>query len=297
MSAAAEVLIVGGLGQVGEALALTAAECGREPATVVQLGRAELDLLDPAQVAAALDSYAPRVVINCAVFQPVDRCESEPEQAFALNATAAGRLAAACRSVGARLVHVSTDYVFGGGRRKAYAEDDLPAPRNIYAASKLAGEHLVLAASETHMVARTSAVFGQARSGHGTAPFIERMLERALAGQATQVVADQYVSPTYAADLARGLWGLIGCGGAGTFHVAGGGAASWFELACVAFEAAGAREHLLPTTAAEFGAPAKRADFTALENARLVALGLPDLPGWRDGVARYLRRYRPELVA
>ena len=297
MSSAAEVLIIGGFGQVGEALVQTVEERGRDAQAVVQVGRAEADLRNESQVAGVLDRYRPRVVINCAVFQPVDLCESEPEQAFAVNATAAGALALACRASGARLVHISTDYVFGGGRRKPYCEEDLPAPRNIYGASKLAGEYLVLAASETHMVVRTSAVFGKAREGHGTTPFLERMLERARAGQATQVVADQFVSPTNAQDLARGLWGLIGCGGTGIFHVAGGGAASWFEVACVAFEAAGAREHLRPTTAAEYKAPAQRADYTALASARMRALGVPDLPGWRDGVARHLRRLDPELLA
>ncbi len=286
----AEVLIFGGYGQVGEALVATAAEAGRDPATVVQLARADADVTQPEAVAAALARWRPRVAINCAVFQPVDLCESEQEAAFAVNAIAAGSVARACRRAGVRLVHLSTDYVFGGGRTRPYREEDLPAPRNVYAASKLAGEHLVLAASEAHMVVRTSGVFGFAREGHGTAPFLERMLQRALAGQKTRVVADQVISPTFAENLARAIWRLLECGGAGLFHAAGRGAGSWFDVACMAFEAVGRRQLLRPTTAQEYGAPAPRANYTALENARLRALGLTDLPPWRQGVREYLER-------
>lgn len=286
---AADVLVFGGFGQVGEALVATAAASGRDPDRVVQLGRAEADISDAAAVAGALASYGPRVAINCAVFQPVDLCESERERAFAINAVAVGRLAEACRRAGTRLVHLSTDYVYHGGeRRKPFVETDLPAPLSVYAASKLAGEHLALAASETHAVVRTSAVYGHARAGHGTAPFAQRMLERALVGQETRVVTDQVVSPTRAEDLARAIWGILSVGGTGIFHAAGQGDGTWFEVAAMAFKAAGTRQLLKPTTAAEFAAPARRSPYTALENRRLRELGLPDLPPWRESMARYL---------
>ena len=244
----------------------------------------------------ALEEHAPRAVVNCAVFQPVDLCESEPESAFAVNAIAVGQMARACKKAAVRLVHISTDYVFGGELRRPYREDDLPAPQSIYAASKLAGEHLVLAASETHMVVRSSGVYGRARPGHGTAPFIERMLERARAQQETRVVADQVISPTYAEDLARAIWQLLDCGGTGVFHAANRGEVSWFELAVEAFEAAGARRCLRPTSAAEYGAPAKRAPYSALDNARLRKLGIDELPRWRDGLTRYLAAYHADLA-
>lgn len=294
----ADVLIFGGFGQVGEALLATAAECGRDCERVVPMARAQADLLDGGAVTAALASYRPRAAINCAVFQPVDRCETERQQAFAVNAVAVGRLAEACRKSGTRLVHLSTDYVFfGGDRRKPFIETDLPAPLSVYGASKLAGEHLVLAASEAHAVVRTSAVYGDARPGHGTAPFPARMMQRALAGEETRVVTDQVVSPTFAEDLARAIWGILDCGGTGVFHAAGRGEATWFEVAALAFQAAGARALLRPTTAAEFGAPARRSPYTALGNARLQALRIPDLPPWRESMAGYLRRLHDRLAA
>lgn len=289
------VVIFGGYGQVGEALVATAAAAGRDPECVVQLGRADADLRDSEAVAAALDRHRPRVAVNCAVFQPVDLCESEPDAAFAVNATAVGHLADACRRATARLVHLSTDYVFSGPLRKPFQESQLPAPLSVYAASKLAGEHLALAASETHMVVRTSSVFGRAREGHGTTCFVDRMLERALASEPTRVVTDQVVSPTSATELAKAIWALLECGGTGVFHAAGRGEGTWFEVAKEVFRAAGAIEHLSPTTAAEFGAPARRAPYTALDNHRLRQLGIDDLPPWRAALREHLQRWHPEL--
>ncbi len=289
-----QVVVFGGLGQVGEALAQTALEFWRDAGAVLQLGRADADITDATAVESVLTEHAPRVAINCAVFQPVDLCESEPERAFAVNSIAAGTLAAACKRSATRLVHVSTDYVFGGGRKKPFTEQDVPAPLNVYAASKLAGEGLVLAASPTHMVVRTSAVYGTAREGHGTPPFIERMFERAVKKMGTQVVTDQVVSPTFAKDLARGIWRLLECGGTGTFHLANRGAMSWFELAEFVFDKAGTRRFLAPTTAAEFGAPARRPDYTALDNRRFRRLGLDDLPSTRDALERYFQRQHPD---
>ncbi len=286
----------GGFGQVGEALAATAADAGHDPGTVVQLGRGDADITDAARVEELLQDQRARAAVNCAVFQPVDLCETEPAQAFRVNATAAGTLALACKRAATRLVHLSTDYVFGGVRRVPFRESDLPAPQSVYAASKLAGEHLVLAASEMHMVVRTSAVYGRARQGHGTPPFIERMLERARQGAETRVVNDQVVSPTYAIDLAAAIWELLGCGACGLFHVANTGQATWFEIAEIVFNAVGARRHLGPTTAAEFGAPAKRSDYTALDNAALRELGLHDLPHWRDAMSRYFAANHPDLT-
>lgn len=291
----AEAIVFGGLGQVGEALAATAAAAGRDPDRVVQLGRGDADVTDPDAVAAALERHRPPVAINCAVFQPVDRCETEAEAAFAINAVAAGRLAQACRRASVRLVHVSTDYVFSGPLRRPFRESDAPAPPSMYAASKLAGEHLVLAASETHMVVRTSAVYGRSRAGHGSTCFVERMLERARARMPTKVVTDQTVSPTSAVELARAVWGLIDCGGTGVFHAAGSGDATWFEIAKELFRAASAMDCLGPTTAAELGAPAPRAPYTALDNVRLRELALPELAPWREALHEHLRRWHPDL--
>ncbi len=282
------VLILGALGQAGHALVETTAAAGRDPATVLAWGRDDLDIRDAVAVNEALQRLRPHAVINCTVFQPVDRCETEPEEAFGVNSIAAGNLARGCRAVGSRLVHLSTDYVFSGPRRRPFLESHRAEPLNVYGASKLAGEHLVLAASPVHMVIRTSCVFGRPHTGHGNRSFVERMYARALRGEPTLVVNDQVVSPTSATDLAAGIWYLLGCGATGLFHVAGDGECSWYRLARQAFRAAGVLSLVRPTTAAEYGAAAPRAAYTALGSERAGELGLRPLPPWRESVAAYL---------
>ncbi|MGD8816166.1 MAG: dTDP-4-dehydrorhamnose reductase [Acidobacteriota bacterium] len=283
------VVVFGGGGQVGQALLRN--DFGNR---AVALEHRQADLTDPDAIAAALDEHAPAAVINAAVFQPVDLCESEPSRAFAVNATGAGFLAAACRERGIRLVHISTDYVFDGARREPYTEKDCPAPLSVYARSKLAGEHLVLTADARHCVVRTCSVFG--RPGRrGSLPFVERMLQRALAGEPTRVVVDQVLSPTYNEDLASALWLLADSDAVGLFHLAGGGEASWYDLAEEVFRRAGRLDLLSRTSAAEFAAPAPRASYSALTSVRLDELGIPPLPGWQDGLARHFADAHPEL--
>lgn len=282
------VVIFGGTGQVGQAL-VRADAAGR----AVALGSAQADLTDEARIATVLDEQRPAAVVNAAVFQPVDLCEQEPSRAFAVNAAGPGFLAAACKERGVRLIHISTDYVFDGTRSEPYTEDDCPAPLSVYARSKLAGEHVVLTADERHCVVRTCSVYG--RPGAGTPPFVERMLQRALAGKPTRVVADQVLSPTYNVDLAAALWRLIDSAAAGLFHLAGGSEASWYDLAEEVFRRAGRPDLLTPTTAAEFAAPAPRAPYSALTSLRYDELGIAPLPGWQDGLARHFADYHPDL--
>lgn len=277
------VVVFGGCGLVGSSLLQAAA--GRD---VRAPGRADADVSDAAAVARVLDESRPAAVINCAVFQPVDLCEAEPEAAFRVNATGAGVLGRACAQRDIVLTHLSTDYVFGGDQTRPYVETDCPRPLSVYAASKLAGEHLVLASSPRHRVVRTSAVFGPSLPGHGVGSFIDRMLERARAGQETRVVDDQVVSATYAIYLAAALWDLLARPEAGVFHAAGGGQCSRYDLARRVFEAAGCPDLLSRTTSEEFGAVARRPSYSALDNTRLRSLGFADLPPWQQGVEAYL---------
>ena len=285
------VVIFGGMGQVGQAL-LRHGDDGR----AVALGREQADLTDAASIDAALATHAPEVVINTAVFQPVDLCETEAQQAFAVNAAGPGWLAAACHERGVRLLHISTDYVFDGAQRTPYCEHDCPAPLSVYGRSKLAGEHVVLAADARHMVVRTASVYGRSLPGRRTAPFAERMLQRALQGEPTRVVDDQVLSPTYADDLARAMWGLVDSDAAGLLHLAGGTAASWYDVAEMVFRFAGRSDLLSRTSSAEFAAPAPRAPYSAMRSARLDELGLAPLPGFEDGLPRHFADAHPELV-
>jgi dTDP-4-dehydrorhamnose reductase len=277
------VVVFGGSGLVGSSF-LRAAE-GRD---VHAPAREDADISAAAAVSRVLDEKRPVAVINCAVFQPVDLCESVPEAAFRVNAIGAGVLAGACARRGIALTHLSTDFVFGGDRTRPYVEADCPRPLSVYAASKLAGEHLVLAASPRHRVVRTSAVFGPGLPGHGVGSFIDRMLERARAGQETRVVVDQVVSPTYSVHLATALWDLLARPEGGVFHAAGSGQCSRYDLARRVFEGAGRPELLSRITTAEFGAVARRPSYSALDNTRLRSLGFADLPSWEQGAETYL---------
>jgi dTDP-4-dehydrorhamnose reductase len=283
MSGPRRVLILGGNGQVGRAVHRAGPEGGS-----ISLGRDEADVTDFAAIERALDRHRPEVVINAAVFQPVDLCESAVSSAFAVNALAPGALAASCGERGARLIHLSTDYVFSGPQRTPFSEGDCPAPLNVYAHSKLAGEHLVLAAGPRHCVVRTSSVYGRAAPGARVLSFVARMMERARKGEATRVVDDQVVSPTCADDLAVALWGLVGRDAAGLFHMAGSTPGTWYEVAETVFAFAGRRDLLGRTTSAEFGAPAIRAPYTAMCSTRLDEVGLDALPGFETALPKHL---------
>lgn len=291
MSGGGRIVVFGGRGQVGQALLRQDTEGG-----AISLGHEQADLTDPGSLDAALDKHAPELVINAAVFQPVDLCETEVRRAFAVNATGPGFLAAACKSRGIRLVHISTDYVFDGAQRTPYCETDCPAPLNVYALSKLAGEHVVLTADPTHCVVRTSSVYGRLLPERGTATFVERMLQRARDGEATRVVDDQIVSPTYVEDFAAALWQLAGSEAAGLLHLAGSTPASWYEVAEAVFRFVGRPDLLTRTTSAEYAAPARRSPYSALRSTRLNDLGIDPLPGWKDGLRRHFAAAHPELA-
>ncbi len=283
MGGPGRVLILGGNGQMGRALQ-RAAPAGASTA----LGRDKVDITDIGAVDEALDRHRPPLVFNTAVFQPVDLCESNVSAAFSVNGFAPGGLAAACANRGIRLIHLSTDYVFSGPQRTPFSERDCPAPINVYARSKLAGEHLVLAADPRHCVVRTSSVYGRAAPGSRVLSFVARMMERARQGQATMVVDDQVVSPTWADDLAVGLWALAESGATGLFHMAGSTPATWYEVAEKVFRFAGRPDLLSRTTSAEFGAPAVRAPYTAMCSVRLKDAGVDPLPGFEEALPRHL---------
>ena len=282
------VLVFGGMGQVGQALVRQAGE-----GAAVALGREHADLTNTAAVEAVLDEYGPAVVVNAAAFQPVDLCESELRQAFEVNSLAPGLLAAGCERRGIRLIHLSTDYVFGGAKQTPYSESDCPDPLSVYARSKLAGEHVVLTASPRHCVVRTSSVYGRPLPGRGTAPFVDRMLARAMDDEPTRVVDNQVVSPTYAEDLGAALWTLAESDRAGLFHMAGATPASWYEVAERVFSFAGRLDLLGRTTTEEFGAVAPRPSYSALRSERWSELGIDPLPGIDDGLERHLAAAHP----
>jgi dTDP-4-dehydrorhamnose reductase len=275
------LLVTGAGGMLGQDVVRAAEADGDE---VIALARGDLDVTDERAVAAALSDEHVDAVINCAAWTDVDGAESDPDGADAVNAQGAENVANAAAHVGARLVHVSTDYVFDGDRsadEPAYVESDVPGPRSVYGASKLAGEEAVTAADGSHAIVRASWLFGV-----GGRNFVATMLTLGADRDEVTVVDDQIGCPTATAHLAPALLALARDADAqGIFHVAGSGRCSWRDLAAETFRQAGIACRVLPCTTAEMPRPAPRPPYRALASARDDA---PLLPPWQEGLTTYL---------
>jgi len=278
------IVLTGATGQLGTDLVTALA--GRK---VVALAHQALDVTDATAVERALDDAAPAVVLNTAAWHRVDDIERDPAPAFTVNAVAVHHLARACARRGVRLVHFSTDYVFGGGGPGPHTEDARPAPLSAYGASKLAGEHLVQQASPRHLVVRSAGLYGMAGSSGKGGNFVETMLRLARDGKPIRVVDDQVLTPTYTADLAEAVARLLAANPpGGVYHLTNAGACSWFAFARRIFDLVGLTPDLQPTTSAAFGAPAPRPPNSVLADTRLAALGIPPLRPWPEALAAYL---------
>lgn len=280
-----DIVVTGAGGQLGQQLVADWTDDD-----VIGLTRDDLDVTDEGAVLSTLGDLAPEVVVNCAAWTAVDACEDDPERAHRVNALAPWWLARACRNVGARLVHVSTDYVFGGtapstadGRPRGWTEFDAVDPRSVYGRSKAAGEQLVRETLREHHVVRTAWVCG----GHDR-NFVTTMLELADRGGPVRVVDDQFGSPTFTADLAPALRELAASDRYGTWHRTNAGHTSWHDLAAAVFELADRDVDLGPQPSSALDRPAPRPPWSVLDATHATTAGLQAMPTWRDGLADLL---------
>jgi dTDP-4-dehydrorhamnose reductase len=234
--------------------------------------RADLDVTDARAVAQALGGAT---VINCAAYTDVDGAEADPATAHAVNEEGARNVAEAA----ARVIYLSTDYVFDGTKEGAYVESDPAHPLSAYGRSKLAGERATLTASPHSLIVRTSWLFGA-----GGRNFVRSMLALAEERDQIRVVDDQVGCPTFTGHLAEALVALAEGHEHGFLHVAGSGACSWYEFARAIFERAGVDVDLRPCSTGEFPRPAPRPANSVLASER----GAPTLPTWREGLEAYL---------
>lgn len=288
-----KIAVLGAAGQLGRDLCPRLARFGE----VIPLSRADIDLVQHDRIVRAVAALKPDVFINCAAYNLVDKAETEPEAARAVNARGVECLASACAESGARLVHFSTDYVFGAhpGRVTPYAEADSTGPVSAYGLSKMLGEHTAVGASVNNLVIRTCGLYGVWGSGGKGGNFVETMLRLAAQGKPLKVVNDQRGTPSYTADVADATVQLLERGASGLFHVVNSGDCTWYEFAAEIFRQSGVTADLTPITSAEFGAPAKRPAYSVLSTVKLASVTGTSPRHWKDALAAYLteRRNKP----
>jgi dTDP-4-dehydrorhamnose reductase len=277
-------LILGAGGQLGRDLA------SRLTGDIVGVGRERADVTDAASLRRTLDEVKPDVVLNCAAYNFVDRAETEPSAAFAVNAIGVGTLARLCGERDCTLVQFSSDYVFGADRERTspYSESDLPGPLSVYGVSKLAGEYLAQAYCPRHFVIRTCGLYGVWGVGGKGGNFVETMLKLGSQPKPVRVVTDEVCTPTFTADLADATSMILTLGQPGLYHVTNSGQCSRFEFASTIFRLAGIRPQLEPITSAQFGAAARRPSYAVLANSAMERLALPPLRHWSEALAAYL---------
>jgi dTDP-4-dehydrorhamnose reductase len=273
-------LITGGGGQLASDLASSLGPDARA------FTHAQLDICDERAVRRACEEVAPDVLINCAAFHNVDVCERESARAWEVNVEAVRALA----GQGVPLVHISTNYVFDGRRVEPYGEEDLPAPRSMYAITKLAGEHAALAYADYALVVRTAGLYGLHGSASKGGNFVQRMLARARGGEALRVVADQRVQPTFTADLAAALIEAIEAGVRGVLHLTASGACTWHEFTRAIMANAGVEVEIEPTETVHVAGGADRPINGLLARPRADAMGLSALPHWQEALSDYMQR-------
>ena len=278
-------VVLGANGQLGRDL------CPLLGPEIVPLSRADLDLSNPAQAKAVLESNRPDIVVNCAAYNFVDLAETEPEAAFAVNALAVHHLARACREIGCRFVHFSTDYVFGADAKRTtpFCEGDAPGPVGVYGASKLAGEYLALNACPAALVVRTCGLYGLHGTGGKKGNFVETMLRLAREGKALRVVDDQQCTPSYTADVAASVIALIAKEAQGLFHVTNSGSCSWYQLARHVFETERLSVQLTPIPSNQYPTPARRPAYSVLSLDSLAHSGVATPRPWQAAVEAYLK--------
>ncbi|MGB7961603.1 MAG: dTDP-4-dehydrorhamnose reductase [Propionicimonas sp.] len=282
-------LIVGSWGQLGRELLAALAD-----QDVVGIDRADVDITDPAAVDAAFASFRPTVVVNAAAYTAVDAAETDRATALSINGTAVEHLARAAAAAGvARLLHVSTDYVFPGTGSTPYAEDAEPGPASVYGQTKLVGERAVLGLlPDSGYVVRTAWLYGE----HGN-NFVKTMLRLERQRETLSVVDDQIGQPTAARDLAHQIRLLAeSAAPAGIYHGTNSGQTSWFGLTQEIFGLIGADpDRVRPTDTASFPRPAPRPAYSVLGHDRWAAVGLPEMRPWQEALAETLPALRRAL--
>lgn len=273
-------LIIGSRGQLGSELMKTFST------HAIGIDHAELAIENTADVEAVLGRIKPTLVINTAAFHDLDDCERNPTRAFAVNAIAVDRLAAAVLSSGAAFATMSTDYVFDGEKRRPYCEDDQTRPINLYGLSRLSGDLSVRRHGAHWFIFRTCAMFGARRDERKGNRFVDNIVSQARSGKRPRVVNDLTFSPSYAVDVASAMRAAFEREAFGLYHVTNAGSCTWFDLAQEALRLAGLPDDVEAISYREFSSIVPRPVYTVLDQVALRRLSVA-MPPWQDGLRRY----------
>lgn len=250
---------------------------------------ADFDITDAQATMQYITAFAPDAVIHCSAYTAVDKAEEEPDKARAVNADGPRNIAAACQKTGAKMLYLSTDYVFPGTGEHFYETDAPTGPLGLYGQTKLEGEKAVQALLSRYFIVRISWVFG--KNGHN---FIKTMLRLAETHDEVRVVCDQLGSPTYTADLAPLLCDMVATEQYGVYHATNEGVCSWAEFAEAIFRLAGKTTQVTPIPTSAYPAKAARPLNSRLSKKSLDRAGFPRLPAWQDALKRYLQEIEGE---
>jgi dTDP-4-dehydrorhamnose reductase len=282
-----KVLVTGANGQLGADLLPALSEF-----EVIPLTHADIEITSIDSVKTACRKYRPDIIINTAAYVRVDDCEDNRDKAFQVNALGARNVAAAAQELGAKLVQISTDYVFGGEKRLEnfpFTEFDTPVPVSVYGQSKLAGEDFVRHLCHKYFIVRGSGLFGVAGSSGKGGNFVETIIRLGKERPELRVVDDQIFSPTCTRDLALKLARLITTDYYGIFHITNSGICSWYEFASEIIKLTGLNTRVIPITSDQYPQKARRPAYSVLDNYHLRLMGLDDIRNWQEALKDYLK--------
>jgi len=286
------ILVTGANGQLGKELQALSAFWPQFSFSFTT--REELPVQDKARVRKFFVENLPSYCINCAAYTAVDKAETDPDTAFAVNATAPGILAAACREYNARFIHISTDYVFDGTSPVPYKEEDNTNPVNVYGKTKLKGEQLCMEANPHAIIIRTAWVYSS--FGHN---FVKTMLRLMKERPVINVVNDQTGAPTSAADLAQCILTIIGNTHTsldnwhpGIYHYSNKGRITWYDFAVAIKELSGSTCQVNPIPTSQYPTPAKRPNFSLLDTGKMEATFGCTIPDWKDSLRQVLKQLK-----
>ncbi|MBD2867969.1 dTDP-4-dehydrorhamnose reductase [Paenibacillus arenilitoris] len=275
-----KIVVTGANGQLGRELT----EWETDAADIIGFGRETLDITSIEQCRQVITLHQPDIVIHCAAYTTVDKAESEPDEAFRVNAAATRNVVIAAREAGAKFCYISTDYVFDGKGSSPYNEYDQTNPQTVYGKSKLAGELMVQTLHDRYYIVRTSWVYGKYGNN-----FVKTMLKMAGERDQLKVVSDQIGSPTYTYDLAAFLLELVATDRYGVYHASNSGICSWYEFAKAIFEDSGITIRLDPCSTADFPRPAPRPAYSVMDHTAIRSNGFRMLRSWREALNHYLK--------